>query len=144
MTELLVQFWNTVCTTGVLGVVLLAILCLTILVFFWILCRSVDEALDRFRGMIAASVKIFPDEGQTLGGRINRFMIVAVFLLTVLSLITRAPGDVIALLLNRRDEAMFLPLYFLAAFVVVCIISPAAVVKLERYALLTREPVEED
>lgn len=144
MIELLGQIWNTVRTTGGIGVVLLAILCLTMLAFFWIICRSANDALDSFRGMIAASVKIFPEEGQTLGGRMNRFMIVAVFLLTVLSLITRAPGDVIALLLNRRDDAMSLPLYFLTALVAVCIISPVALIKLKRYASLSREPVEED
>lgn len=120
--------------------VFVLLLCTCILAFFWILCKSLDQAVKEFASMFRAAMRALKEEGTIDPGRLNVFMIVCTLLLAVLSFISQVPIDAIAQLLNGPADAPLLPVYCLIAFVLVCGLSPACMAALTRWASLTREP----
>ena len=94
--------------------------------------------------LIIAILETLPTEPDSPAGRVNVFMIVATFLLTVLSLLSKGLVDIIAIVMDRKDEAAYVPLYFMGSHVLVDFVSPLLKHKLDRKAELVAEETAEE
>lgn len=124
MLRALEGFLEVISVNATLCVVAFAIFCAAVLGFFWILCKEASESVREFRILIETVFSVLPTEFDNAPGRVNVFMIVLTFLLTIVSMLTQTPESIIANVLKWETHTQHYPLIFFGGTLAAMLLSP--------------------